>query len=339
MSAGIVAVAGFSLMGPVAQAQSDNWNALYDRIIRLEHEIKALKGGGAVSSQGASQGGDQSYRQSAIEDQLRRLIGSVDAMRGQMKDMQGRIKRLEQRKSSTSGGSSGSGGQAQTQVTQSDPFPAYSPSSTFEAYNDNSYLDLTVLPEDIETQTGSTQPQTTYELDPQQQVLGQFVISNEGALPGNGQDEVNSLLPGQVESAALDNPTPSTGGGTDTSDLYEQSYKNLLGRRFGLAETGFKTFISQNPKHPSVSKARYWLGETYYVKGRYKQAAQSFLTGYRSHPKGARAPESLLKLGMSLNKLGQKKQACGAYAEVRRSYPSAKSTTKLAARESKRAGC
>ena len=106
-----------------------------------------------------------------------------------------------------------------------------------------------------------------------------------------------------------------------------------------LAEAGFKQFITTNPKHPSASKAQYWLGETYYVQGRYKQAAQSFLAGYRTYPKGARAPESLLKLGMSLNKLGQKKQACGAYQEVRRSYPSAGKTTKQAARESKRAGC
>ena len=203
--------------------------------------------------------------------------------------------------------------------------------STFESYADeNSDLDLTVLPE-------SSEPDTQFESLPQQsQVLGQLIIENDTGLPDNGQSE-SSLLPGQVESAALDNPTASAGASSE--DLYERSYKNLLGRRFGLAEAGFKTFINQNPKHPSLSKAQYWLGETYYVQGRYKQAAQSFLTGYRSYPKGARAPESLLKLGMSLNKLGQTKQACGAYAEVRRSYPSAQKTAKLAARESQRAGC
>jgi len=358
MSIGVVAVAGFSLMGPAAQAQSDNWNALYDRIIRIEHQIKSIKGGGGAA--GASQAGDQSYRLAAIEDQLRRLLGSVDQMRSQMRDMQGRIKRLEQRKSSASG---------QTRVTQevtpSDTLPSYGTStfqpstststfqppastSTFEAYtDDNSDLDLSVLPETSETQSGGLSDTTQFQNAPQSQVLGQLIIGNDGALPGNGQDEVNSLLPGQVDSAALDNPTPSTGsGGTGSGgaggsgyDLYERSYKNLLNRRFGQAEAGFKTFINKNPKHPSVSKARYWLGETFYAQGQYKQAAQSFLTGYRSHPKGARAPESLLKLGMSLNKLGQKKQACGAYAEVSRSYPSAKKTAKLAVRESKRAGC
>ncbi|NNE21253.1 MAG: tol-pal system protein YbgF [Rhizobiales bacterium] len=343
MSIGVAAVAGYSVSGPPAQAQSDNWNALYDRIIRIEHQIKSMKGGGAG---GASQGGDQGYRLAAIEEQLRRLLGSVDQMRSQMSDMQGRIKRLEQRKSSSSGQT-----RVTQEVTQPDTLPSFSTStfeppsstSTFEAYtDDNSDLDLSVLPETSETQPGGLSDTTQFQNVPQSQVLGQLIIGNDGALPGNGQDEANSLLPGQVESAALDNPTPSTGSGGTSSfggDLYERSYRNLLNRQFGQAEAGFKTFINKNPKHPSVSKARYWLGETYYAQGQYKQAAQSFLTGYRSHPKGARAPESLLKLGMSLNKLGQKKQACGAYAEVSRSYPSAKKTAKLAVRESKRAGC
>ncbi len=330
LSAAAVAIAIASFAATHARAQSDNWNALYDRIIRIEHEIKSMRGAG-----GGAAGGDQGYRLAAIEDQLRRLIGSVDQMRGQMQDMQNRIKRLEQRKSSKK--------TSTNQVAQADTLPAYDPNastSTFEFYNDesndeNSDLDLTVLPESIETElsgiTGGMQSETAA----QPQVLGQLIIKNDGGLPDDGQSE-STLLPGRVESAALDNPTPSTGGG---GDLYEQSYKNLLARRFGLAEAGFKTFINKNPKHPSASKAHYWLGETYYVQGRFKQAAQSFLTGYRTYPKGARAPESLLKLGMSLNKLGQKKQACGAYAEVGRSYPSAKSARKQASREIKRAGC
>ncbi len=29
--------------GGAVRAQSDQWNALYDRIIRLEHEVKSLR--------------------------------------------------------------------------------------------------------------------------------------------------------------------------------------------------------------------------------------------------------------------------------------------------------
>ena len=332
-------VAAVALTGAVstpAVAQSDNWNALYDRIIRIEHQVRAMQGSGGS---GAGQG-DASYRLSTIEEQLRQLLGSVGAIRDQMRDMQNRIRRLEKQKS----GSSQTQQYAQSdtqQLTQSDQSLSSYPTSSFESYDtDSGDLDLTVLPEGSDTASGEiytgSQPLAQYEQPAQGQVLGQLIIKNDPGISGNDSGK-SSLLPGQVESAALDNPTASGGG--DADGLYKSSYRNLLDRRFGMAEAGFKTFLSKNPKHPSASKAQYWLGETYYVQGRYKQAAQSFLKGYRNYPKGARAAESLLKLGMSLNKLGQKKQACGAYAEVKRSYPSAKEASQQAGRESQRAGC
>jgi TolA-binding protein len=42
---------------------------------------------------------------------------------------------------------------------------------------------------------------------------------------------------------------------------------------------------------------------------------------------------------MSLDKLGQRKQACGAYAEVSKRYPNAAEARDLAIKEMKRAGC
>lgn len=322
---GIVAGVMFTLPPASVSAQSDSWNALYDRIIRLEHEIRSLKGAGGA---GAPQG-DVNYRLSTIEEQLRQLLGKVNSVGEQMRDMRSRIKRLEERRS----------GRLVTEQPVSSQSSLNSlPEETYTPQSDG--LDLTVLPETTDPLPGGvvdgTQFQTQFEPAPEPQVLGQLIIRNDGGLPDNGLQE-STLLPGQVESAALDNPTASAG--STPEDLYERSYKSLLGRRFGLAEAGFKTFLSQNRKHRLASKAQYWLGETYYVQGRHKQAAQSFLTGYKSYPRGARAPESLLKLGMSLNKLGQAKQACGALAEVSRSYPSAKAARRQAAKEIKRAGC
>src|SRR5687767_8617833 len=70
-----------SLAGPPqAAAQSDQWDALYDRIIRLEHEVKSIRsGGGAVglnptALDGGGGGG-------AVEDQLRQVLGMLDEIR------------------------------------------------------------------------------------------------------------------------------------------------------------------------------------------------------------------------------------------------------------------
>jgi tol-pal system protein YbgF len=112
-----------------------------------------------------------------------------------------------------------------------------------------------------------------------------------------------------------------------------------MNRQFGEAEAGFRLFLSHNRDHELAGNAQYWLGETYFVQGKYKDAARSFLADFQTYPKNPRAPNALLKLGMSLNKLGQKEQACGAFAEVPKKYPAAADARNQALREMKRAGC
>jgi hypothetical protein len=70
--------------GAPAKAQSDQWNALYDRIIRLEHEVRS-GGGGA--------GGGSNAR---IEQQLGQLAAQVNAMQQQMMEMQRELNRLRE---------------------------------------------------------------------------------------------------------------------------------------------------------------------------------------------------------------------------------------------------
>ena len=97
--------------------------------------------------------------------------------------------------------------------------------------------------------------------------------------------------------------------------------------------------MSKYPDHSLAGSAQYWLGETFYAQGDFKRAAQTFLQGYKKYPKSLRAPDSLLKLGISLNRLGQPEQACAAYQAVSAEYPKAVDARKRAQAEAKRAGC
>jgi tol-pal system protein YbgF len=145
----------------------------------------------------------------------------------------------------------------------------------------------------------------------------------------------NDLVPEKVETVSL-------GAATTTADpeaVYERSYESLLRRQFNDAEVGFRSFLDQHREHSLAGNAQYWLGETYYVQGDYKQAAQAFLSGYRDFPKSRKAADSLLKLGLSLNRLGQKEQACAAYMQVGSQFPKAAEARKRAQSELKRAGC
>ena len=89
-----------------------------------------------------------------------------------------------------------------------------------------------------------------------------------------------------------------------------------------------------------AGNAHYWLGESHFVRGQYKAAASAFLKGYQGFGKGAKAPDSLLKLAMSLDRLGQKEAACASFAELGTRFPNATATVKTRAQaERARLGC
>jgi tol-pal system protein YbgF len=154
--------------------------------------------------------------------------------------------------------------------------------------------------------------------------------------PGGGGEQpieqgTGNVDPDAIETVSLAPESPEA--------LYERSNESLLRRQFSDAEAGFSSFVSKYPDHGLAGSAQYWLGETYYAQGDFRQAAQNFLHGYKNYPKSRRAPDSLLKLGISLNKLGQTQQACAAFGALGGEFPNAVNAKKRAQAESKRAGC
>lgn len=109
---------------------------------------------------------------------------------------------------------------------------------------------------------------------------------------------------------------------------------------FARAETALKAFIDKNPKDGLTGNAHYWLGETFYVRKSYQDAAFAFAEGFQKFPKGNKAPDSLLKLGMSLDRLEKRREACTAYSRLLSSYPKAGARLKARVqREQSKAKC
>ena len=70
------------------------------------------------------------------------------------------------------------------------------------------------------------------------------------------------------------------------------------------------------------------------------EAAAAFLKGYKDYGSNARAADSLLKLAMSLDRLGQKDGACSSYSELNTRFPDAPDNVKMRAKsERQRIGC
>jgi tol-pal system protein YbgF len=155
---------------------------------------------------------------------------------------------------------------------------------------------------------------------------------------------------GQVPQSAilgLPRPDPSTiETPPRTTSLspqaqYDSAMELLRAGDYAGAENGLQLFLELNPDHPLASNAAYWLAETYYVRKNFAAAAAAFARNYRTYGDGAtKAPDNLLKLGMSLQGLGETDKACLSYGELVKEFPNAPAHIEQAvARERSRAGC
>ena len=123
-------------------------------------------------------------------------------------------------------------------------------------------------------------------------------------------------------------------------EAYDFAYGHVLQQDYAGAEVAFKDYIARFPQTPLASNAQYWLGQSFYARGQYKPAADAFLSGYKNFRTGLKAPDSLLKVGMSLARLGQKDTACSAFNALDTEFPNASAQIKrLAQSERDRVGC
>ena len=165
-------------------------------------------------------------------------------------------------------------------------------------------------------------------------------------------EDVQAMRPAPVKPASpAASQGPIAGGDTQTAAAYalqgvtpDEQYQaafNLLSQaNYGEAELALRGFVEQNPDHALAGNAKYWLGETYYVRQDYQQAAITFAEGFQQYPDNTKAPDNLLKLGMALSALGSKADACGTFAELLKRYPDAAVTIQQRAKqERQRLGC
>lgn len=170
--------------------------------------------------------------------------------------------------------------------------------------------------------------------------------------PGTPLDITNGRSPGAISSSpdkatGVSAPRLSTPGGTlivpatnSPREQFDVAMAYLKQRSYEDSEKSFTSFLAANPKSKLASDAIYFLGETYYLRGRQREAAEQYLKISTHYADSPRAPEALLRLGQSLSALGAKEQACATYNEIGRKYPNAPSMVKIGAeREAKRAQC
>ena len=134
-----------------------------------------------------------------------------------------------------------------------------------------------------------------------------------------------TLAPPSVAPAAPQQMASVAPAAVDPGADYDRAYSSIVSGNYAAAETGFKKFLTDFPGDPRAADAQYWLGESYFSRHQYRDAATSYLATYKNHPTSQKAPDSLFKLGLSLEGLGETSAACATYGELTKKFPKAQS--------------
>ena len=142
------------------------------------------------------------------------------------------------------------------------------------------------------------------------------------------------LVLGQGEPSS---PTPPP---NDVAQLGQIGKQLLAEGDFIGAQTSIKQYLQFNPDAADVGEMNYYLGESYYVRGGFADAADAYITSMKRNPRGVKAPDAMVRLAGALRELGKVQDSCATLASLPRQYPNASSTVKDKAKlEAARAGC
>lgn len=173
--------------------------------------------------------------------------------------------------------------------------------------------------------------------------LGEPTGARSAARAGAGPEGGPGVLATVPRSVPESGQRPGADGGFpkgSPQEQYAHAFGLLQASQYDQAEQALKSFLLRNPDDPLSDNARYWLGETYYVRGQYNEAAQQFVEAYEKNRSGPKSADVLLKLGMSLSQLGKREEACATFRELSRTQPDAPEAVRTkVAKEAQRTGC
>ena len=109
----------------------------------------------------------------------------------------------------------------------------------------------------------------------------------------------------------------------DPKKRYDEAFELLRQAKYPQAQKAFDSFIQDFPDHALTSSAYFWLGESHFVRKDYEPASVEYMKGYRKAPTGPKAPDNLLKLGMSLGEAKKTTEACTVLVKLGKEFPNA----------------
>ena len=154
------------------------------------------------------------------------------------------------------------------------------------------------------------------------------------------EQSINSVESAQTVIAEEPKKRESLLPDKPSEEQYEFAVSFMKIGDYETAEFALREFIDKNKDHDLAGSAQYWYGETFRIRQLYSDAATAYLDGYQNYPKSKKAPDNLLKLGITMVQLGEKDQGCKMISGIKKEYPKAnKSVLQKAQYEQKKFKC
>jgi tol-pal system protein YbgF len=131
----------------------------------------------------------------------------------------------------------------------------------------------------------------------------------------------------QVEQSSMEDygATPATPRSSALDPEAKRAYDSAMGlvnaKKYDAALDALAAFLVKWPDHPYADNAMYWRGECYFARGQYAPAAEQFEGVLARFPTGNKAPDAMLKLGMSQVKLGDPAKAKDLFDRLAQQFP------------------
>jgi tol-pal system protein YbgF len=116
-------------------------------------------------------------------------------------------------------------------------------------------------------------------------------------------------------------PTPPPPTPERAEELYKAAMFRFEGGDNAKAREGFVAVVTRHPDSNLADNAQYWIAESYFREGNFKQSILEFEKVISQYPKSAKVPAALFKQGMAFEKLGDMESARYLYAKVTKDYP------------------
>ncbi len=122
-------------------------------------------------------------------------------------------------------------------------------------------------------------------------------------------------------AAPAPGPAPGAAAGMSPAKLFDLAYSDYAAGQFALAIQGFETYLRAFPKAPQADDAQFYIGESYQLDGKNKEAVAAFDRVIADFPTGDRTPDAYYKRGVVFSAMNQPDKARASFEATIQKFP------------------